>query len=127
MRILISIALAAILSACGVLPSSKVNPRVEVVDRSGAPVQGAIVRPEPEDPRDAETPTRELKSDLAERTTDAQGRIRADLEDYFWGTDSCYHFRVHRDGFEDFEISVSRDLMPAVFRIELRDAAEPSR
>jgi hypothetical protein len=125
MRILLSIALAALLCSCGSLLAPKVNPRILIVDRSGNPVAGAVVRPENEDARD----TRETLTDyeIAARTSDAQGMIRASLEDYYWDSDSCYHFRIHRYGFEDFEIAVSKDLMPPVLKIELRDRSGPAR
>ena len=125
MRILLSIALAALLSSCGILSPAQVNPRIVVVDRSGNPVAGAVVLPENEDAKD----TRETLTDfeIAARTSNAQGMIHTGLEDYFWDSDSCYHFRVHRDGFEDSEIAVSKELLPAVLKIELRERSGPAR
>jgi hypothetical protein len=119
MRILLSIALAALLCSCGALSAPKANPRILIVDRSGYPVAGAVVRPENEDAKD----TRETLTDfeIAARTSNAQGMIHTGLEDYFWDSDSCYHFRIHRDGFEDFELAVSKELLPPVLKIELRE------
>ncbi len=125
MRILLSVALAALLSSCGIVSPPQANPRIVVVDHFGNPVAGAVVRPENEDSKD----NREKLTDweIAACTSNDQGMIQANLEDYYWDSDSCYPIRVHRDGYEDFELAVSRELLPLVLKIELRDRYEPAK
>jgi hypothetical protein len=125
MRTLLSVTLAALLSSCNLGAPSKDNPRIVVVDHSGNPVSGAVVLPENEDARDSRENLTEYE--IAARTSDAAGMIRASLDDYYWESDSCYHFRVRRAGFESFEIAVSKELMPPVLRIELRERSAPAR
>jgi hypothetical protein len=127
MRALACALLALALSACGSISKPGLDTRVIVVDRFGTPVQGALVRPEPEDTQEATLLQNETKPEILARVSNAQGMIRADLEDYYWDSDKCYHFHVHRPGFEDFDVAVSKDLMPPVYRIELRDRAEPAK
>lgn len=89
-----------------------------IVDGHGAPVQGATVLPDDSDNRGT---SREILSDedIQARISDAQGIVHADLDQYFWDLDGCYHFRVHRSGFEDLTMSVSKDLYPSLLRINL--------
>lgn len=125
MRTLLSVALAALLSSCSLVTPPKVNPRIVVVDHFGNPVAGAAVLPENEDSKD----TREnlTEYEIANRTSNAAGMIHASFDDYFWDSDSCYHFRVRRAGFEDLEIAVSKELLPPVLKIELRERSAPAR
>jgi hypothetical protein len=122
MRALISMVLFGLVAGCGSVSEGNPGGRVMIVDRLGNPVQDALVLPESEDgaalPRDT---MRETK----DRTSNAQGMVRADLDDYLWSSDACYHFRIHRAGFEDAELTVSRDLFPAVLKIEMRATARP--
>jgi hypothetical protein len=120
MRLLASGLLVLALAACNTI-SPKANSRLVVVDRSGTPIAGAVVEPVPDDLRAAATIENLSKYELKNWTTDAEGMIHNDLEEYYWDADSCYHFHVHRAGYEDFDISVSKELMPATYRIELRD------
>jgi hypothetical protein len=127
MRALACALLVLAFAACSSTVAPRVDPHIVVVDRFGTPIEGALVRPEPEDVKEATLLQNETKPEVRARVSNAQGMIRADLEDYYWETDNCYHFRVHREGFEDFEIAVAKDLMPPVYRIELRDRVEPAK
>ena len=91
-----------------------------VVDALGAPVQGAFLYLVAEDENPSAKPEHFTLAELKARTSDAQGMIRAELDDFLWESDHCYHFRVRRSGFEDVTMSVSRDLFPPVLRIEMK-------
>src|ERR1019366_9932365 len=108
MRAFISIALVVLISACVSTRGAKAAARIMLVDGSGAPIQGAVVLPE-----DPEYPgaRRGNLSDAEEqaRISDSQGLVHAELDQYFWDSDSCYHFRIHRAGFEDATMTVSKD------------------
>jgi hypothetical protein len=43
------------------------------------------------------------------------------MDDCLWPSDDCYHFRVHRSGYEDSTISVSKDLFPPMLKVELTE------
>ena len=115
---LVPLALAALASACTSAPSPKAAGRITLVDVSGAPIQGALVMPEVEYQNSA--PRRDTQDEFEARVSDVNGVVRAPLEDYFWESDACYHFRIHKDGFEDVTMAVSRDLYPSELRIDLR-------
>ena len=91
-----------------------------MVDASGVPLQGAVIYPESEY---GATQQKYSDYELRERSSSAQGVILIDLEDYFWESDGCYHFRFHKSGYEDETMSVSRDLFPAVLRVDMRPRA----
>jgi len=118
MRALILTAAVALVSACTSPPGEKAAGRIVVVNGLGNPVQGALILPEEQEnpgPR-----TRNLsEEDRGALTSDAQGIVHADLEQYFSDRDGCYHFRIHRAGFEDVEMAVSRDLFPPLLRIRM--------
>jgi hypothetical protein len=125
MRFILGLFLSLVLAGCGTI-NPKINSRVIVVDRNGNPVQGIVVEPEPQDAKDSAYFESRAPYDTKNWMTDAQGEFHTDLEDYYWESDSCYHFHVHHYGYEDFEISVAKDLMPPLYKIVLRDSARPS-
>jgi hypothetical protein len=106
-----------LVSGCSSVLGEKEIGRVMLVDGRGAPVQGALVIPEYENPQSV--PQDYSKKELEDRTSNAQGMVVVGLDEYYWDTDHCYHFRVRRYGFEDVAMAVSRDLFPAVLKIEL--------
>jgi hypothetical protein len=117
---------ALLLSACGSMSASDPRGQVLVVDAVGAPLADAVVLPDAE--YDSASP-RYTDSDLKERSTNAKGTVLVFLDDYYWASDSCYHFRVHKAGYEDETMAVSKDLFPAVLKIDMRPrvpAANPS-
>jgi hypothetical protein len=112
------IAWMVLASACASGPGAKTGGRILLVDGLGVPVQGAVVLPEEGDLK----PTRQInwpKDEIEARVSDSQGVVRADLEQYYWDSDGCYHFRVLRAGFEDFAMTVSKDLFPPVLKVTL--------
>jgi hypothetical protein len=117
MRVLISITLLLIVSACGSISASKEPGRVVIVDRHGAPIQNGVLTPDEENP--GPVPHVYDKYELEERASDAQGEFHVDLDDCIWTSDGCYHFRIHRAGFDDFTMAVSKDLFPPVLRITM--------
>jgi hypothetical protein len=124
MRVLITLALAILVSGCGSMSPTRAQGRVMIVDGRGAPIQGATLMPDYEYP--PATAWKYTKDELAVRTSDAQGMILADLNEYFWDSDKCYHFRVHLAGFEDATMAVSKEMFPAVLKIEVKDPVQPS-
>jgi hypothetical protein len=115
---LLPIALAVLVSACGSASGGEARGQILIVDAAGAPIKGALVLPDPEFPP-AEAP-RLTDSELKERSTNEQGLILVYLEDFYWNADGCYHIRVRRGGYEDETLAVSRDLFPAVLKIDMR-------
>jgi hypothetical protein len=113
--ILLAVAAAALVSACSSLTAKKAD-RIMLVDSSGARVPGATVLPEDEDIR---TNTPRLSPDDPAQVSDANGMVRADIEQYLWEADGCYHFRITRPGFEPMTMSVSKELCPPVLTIKL--------
>ncbi len=118
LRACIPVGLALLVSACGSLSSGELRGQILVVDAQGAPLNAALVVPDPEFPP-AEAP-RFSDSEIKERSTDAQGMVSVYLDDFFWNSDGCYHIRVRRVGYEDETLAVSRDLFPAVLKIDMR-------
>jgi hypothetical protein len=100
------------------VPGSEAEARVMLVDVHGVPVQGGVLTPEEEYP--PATPRIYQQDELLARSSDAAGLIHFSLEDCFWKSDECYHIRVHRAGFDDVTMAVSRDLFPPLLRVELR-------
>ena len=118
--------LVVLAPACSSMHADKPPGRILLVDGRGAPVQGAIVLPD-----DAETnskTSRQLQNDAGDLgwISDAQGIVQADLDQYLWDSDGCYHFHVRRGGYKDVEMSVSKDLFPQVLKISLERAAPES-
>jgi hypothetical protein len=118
MRAFVLAMVVVLASACTTTPGEKAVGRIMLVNGLGDPIQGAIVVPE-----EQENPGAMRQSlsdeDRQARVSDAQGLIRADLEQYFSESDGCYHFRIHRGGFEDVTMTVSKDLFPPLLRIKL--------
>jgi hypothetical protein len=120
---LAGVALAAA-AGCATNVASDSTGRVVVVDTRGQPVAGALVLPDPEDQSTA-TAAGPPVDDLKAVTTDAAGSVVLPLGDYYWTEDSCYHFRVVRRGYDPVIMSVSRELWPAVLRVELKLVGQP--
>jgi hypothetical protein len=123
MRAAVLTAWVLLASACTSTSGEQEAGRIMIVNGLGSPVQGAVIMPDEEDSRGA-VPRRLADEDRQARTSDAQGIIHADLEQYFWDSDGCYHFRIRRGGFEDVTMTVSRDLFPPLLRIRL-EASPP--
>lgn len=115
---LLCFALAALLGACASRGGEPEPSRIVVVTPRGATIQGAVLLPEVENERNAPAPL--SPEEIKERTSDAHGQFHVSLEDYLWSSDMCYHFRVVGGGFETVTMAVSKDLFPAVLRIEMR-------
>jgi hypothetical protein len=108
-----------LVSACGSMSESDPRGQILVVDGAGTPLNGAVVLPDPEYPSSA--PPNYTESELKkDHSTNAQGLILVYLDDFYWNTDGCYHIRVHRSGYEDETMAVSKDLFPAVLKIDMR-------
>ncbi|HEY1793101.1 MAG TPA: hypothetical protein VGG34_09300 [Opitutaceae bacterium] len=112
---MLSIAAAACLVLAGCAGKETVpDHRILVVDTAGTPLEGAVVYPDSDD-SSSQTPR------YAENhSTDKQGLLVPDLEEFYWDSDGCYHFRVRSPGYEEETVAVSRDLFPFIYRIELR-------
>jgi hypothetical protein len=126
MRILGALSLLVLLSACNSAPEGA-GGTIVVVDGSGAPIKGAILIPEDEGPSGA-TP-KYVQEEINARASDAKGVLPADLETCLWD-DGCYHFRIHKAGYEDAAMVVSRELFPPELRIVLKPpsgSSNPSR
>jgi hypothetical protein len=117
MRVLAAVLLVALVSACNSEPEAPPHGRIIVVDPSGAPIQGAILIPEPENA--TATPTRFERDEIKKHASDAKGELPAVLDSCLWDGDGCYHFRVHRAGYVDSAMVVSKDLFPPVLRVVL--------
>lgn len=112
-RVLVIFALSAMVSACGILGGPPPSGRILVTTESGAPIAGAKLVPD-EDPQPGQTRPYDDSP-----KTNAQGMVTVYLEDFYWDTDSCYHFRVRRAGYDDVTMAVSKDLMPALLKIKM--------
>jgi hypothetical protein len=115
----VPVALAMLASACGSLSGSDPRGQILVVDSLGTPLAGAVVLPDPEY-QSTSTPNYSDSEIRDHHSTNAQGMILVFLDDFFWESDGCYHIRVHKPGFEDETMTVSRDLYPAVLKIDMR-------
>jgi hypothetical protein len=125
-RVLGLIGWMVLASACASEPSANPGGRIQLVDGLGVPVQGAVVSPEEGDFKMTRQ-TNWSKDEIAARVSDSQGMVRADLEQYYWESDGCYHFRVLRTGFEDFAMTVSKDLFPPVLKVNLESDAQRAK
>jgi hypothetical protein len=124
LRMLVPVAFAVLVCGCGSLSAGDARGQILVVDTLGAPIKGALVLPDPEFPP-AEAP-RLSDSDIKERSTNAQGMILVYLDDFYWNADACYHIRVRSIGYEDETLAVSKDLFPAVLKIDMRPRVAPT-
>jgi hypothetical protein len=115
---LVPIVLVMLLSACGSFSGADSKGHILVVDARGAPIQGALVLAE--DESQSGSPHHYTDSEIYDRATDAQGNLRVDLDDYYWASDGCYHFHVMKRGYEDETMSVSKDLFPALLKVDMR-------
>jgi len=125
-RALAAAALLALVPGCSVVSPPALAAPILVVDASGAPVQGAVAYPDYEYSSSQHQYTR---ADIEALSSDAQGRIHVDIEDFLWNRDACYHFVVRRAGYEDASLSISKELAPAVIRVVLvpRSGAAPAQ
>lgn len=117
----VPVILAVLACACGSLSGSDPRGQVLVVDAGGNPLRNATVLPDPE--FQSGMPPKYTDAELQERATNAQGIVLIYLDDYYWKDDACYHLRVHLNGYEDETVSVSKELLPQVLRIDLRPRA----
>src|ERR1039458_6130413 len=123
MRAFVPIAFLALATACTSTDTAKAVGRIMLVNGLGNPIPGAIVVPEEqENPR--AMARRVSDEDKQAWISDEQGIVHADLEQCFSESDGCYHFRIHRGGFEDVTMAVSRDLFPPLLRINLERSEE---
>jgi hypothetical protein len=124
-RILAAAAAAMLLlaSGCGSVSAPDAGPRVQVVDGAGTPIPGAVIFPDYEYSSSQRTYTKEVLDELA---SDAQGFIHADLDDFLWDKDGCYHFVIRRAGYDAATMSVSKDLAPPVLRVVMALNASPA-
>lgn len=117
-RILVILTAAVLLGACSSLSGDAPSGRILVLDTSGAPIVGARLLPD-----DDAVHTAPVKYDDSIPSSDAHGLFVLDLDDYYSWKDSCYHFRVHKKGYVDETLAVSKDLMPAQLKVELKSTA----
>jgi hypothetical protein len=120
LHVLAAVIAAALAAACSSTSGEDPRSRMMVVDTLGVPVQGAFLILVPENENPSARPATYTKAELKAQTSDAQGMIRADLDDCLWESDHSYHFRIRARGFEDLEMTVSRDLFPPLLRVEMR-------
>lgn len=118
MRFLACAFLVLLVSSCASRPSERPSAKILVVDSRGTPIPGAIILFVDSDERRQRT-ERLSDEEVAERTSDLQGLIRAELDPGYWDTDGSYHFRIHRAGYEDVEMAVSKELFPPLLKITL--------
>lgn len=119
MRLLAAVVLLSLIAGCNSAPTDDELGRVLVVDRHGTPLQNAVLTPDPESA--PAVPRVYDDAEIKERASDAKGVFHVDMDDCIWNSDGCYHFRIHRAGFEDSTMAVSKDLFPPMLRIEMRE------
>lgn len=117
LRVFITSGLLVLLSACSSVPTAKGPGVVVIVDRHGTPLQNGVLIPDEENP--PAVPHVYDKYELAERASDANGMFHIDLDECYWGSDNCYHFRINRTGYNEFTMTVSKDLFPPVLKITM--------
>ena len=115
-------ALLALGAGCGSVSSAELNGHILVVDTSGAPLRGAVIFPDYEYSSSQRQYSRE---DVEAFSTNAQGTIDINLDDFLWDTDGCYHFRVQRAGYETDTMSVSKDLLPPLLKVTMSPVSSP--
>jgi hypothetical protein len=116
----VSVAVLALACACSSPPKDAAGGRIMVVDAHGAPIPGAFLTLLAETEEPASRRVTYGSAELKAQTSDAQGMIRAELDDCLWESDHSYHFRIRRRGYEDVTMSVSTELFPPVLRVEMR-------
>ncbi|HEY5228686.1 MAG TPA: hypothetical protein VIJ19_09100 [Opitutaceae bacterium] len=119
MRLFLAVILLSLVAGCKSTPTEDQLGRVMVVDRHGNPLQNAVLTPDPENP--PVVPRVFDDEEIKERASDAKGVFHVDMDDCIWGSDGCYHFRIHRAGFEDSTMTVSKDLFPPMLKVEMRE------
>jgi hypothetical protein len=123
MRALGAAVLLAMASGCGSLTAADLNGHILVVDGSGTPIRGAVIYP------DFEYSSRQheyTKEDIEALSSNAQGMINAEMDDFLWDRDGCYHFVIRKAGYEEATLSVSKDLLPPVLRVVLAPRSYPT-
>jgi len=120
LHVLAAVIASALASACSSTPGEDPRSHVMVVDTLGVPVQGAFLILVPENENPSARPATYTRAELKAQTSDAQGMIRADLDDCLWESDHSFHFRIRARGFENLEMTVSKDLFPPLLRVEMR-------
>ena len=121
--LLVALVLSLFVASCS-SPNS-IRDRVMVVENHGLPVQGAVLVPSDEDSRDA-APVLD-PYEIRARSSDAHGIFHVDLDDCYSASDGCYHFRISKEGYDDVEMSVSKDLFPTMLRVDLKPKPLPGR
>lgn len=122
-RALAAAALVSLAAACGSVSSPDVNGHILVVDGLGTPIRGAVIYPDYEYSSSRER--HYTRDDLEELSSNAQGMINTDMDDFRWDKDGCYHFRIRRAGYEEATMSVSTDLLPPVLKVVLVPLPSP--
>jgi hypothetical protein len=122
-RALAAAVLVSLATACGSVSSPDVNGHILVVDGLGTPIRGAVIYPDYEYSSSRER--QYTRDDLVELSSNAQGMINTDLDDFRWDKDGCYHFRIRRAGYEEATMSVSTDLLPPVLKVVLVPLSNP--
>jgi hypothetical protein len=117
LRLLVTTGLLLLLAACGTFSTPTGPGIVVIVDRHGTPLQNGVLVPDYEGAQ--EIPHTYDKYELAQRASDAKGVFHVDLDDCYWNSDDCYHFKIYRTGFENCSMTVSKDLFPPVLKITL--------
>jgi hypothetical protein len=115
-NLLLALVLSLFVSSC-TSPNS-IQDRVMVVESHGLPVQGAVLVPTFEDAKDA--PPVLDPYEIRARSSDAHGVFHVDLDDCYWASDGCYHFHISKGGYDDVDMSVSKDLFPPMLKVDLK-------
>jgi hypothetical protein len=119
MRLFLALLLVSLVASCKTAPTPDELGRVRVVNRHGEPIPNAVLTPDPESP--PAVPHIYDTDELRERASDGNGVFHIDMDDCIWSSDQNYHFRIHRIGYEDSTITVSKDLFPPMLKVELRE------
>jgi hypothetical protein len=117
LRFLVTTGLLVLLAACGSLTAPTGPGIVVIVDRHGTPLQNGVLVPDYEGAQ--EIPHTYDKYELAQRASDANGVFHVDLDDCYWNSDNCYHFKIFRTGYDNFSMTVSKDLFPPVLKVTM--------
>jgi hypothetical protein len=125
MRLITALLLVCLVASCKTAPTPDELGRVKVVNRHGVPIQYAVLTPDFESP--PVVPHVYDDAELKERSSDAEGVFHVDMDDCIWTSDENYHFRIHRAGYEDSTISVSKDLFPPMLKVELRELGSDNK
>ncbi|HZZ18027.1 MAG TPA: hypothetical protein VFE25_01595 [Opitutaceae bacterium] len=119
MRLLTALLLVCLVASCKSVPTADELGRVRVVNRHGDPIQYAVLTPDLENTPPA--PHAYDDDEIKQRSSDANGVFHIDMDDCIWESDQNYHFRIHRAGYDDFTMAVSKDLFPPMLKVELRE------